>query len=260
VVIDAGWLDELVAALEDPSVAAAQGHYVARVNADVWSRVMALDLRQRYSHLHARDTNHVCTGNSLYRKAALEEIGLFDEGLGYGYDNDVSYRLVERSHRLVLRPQATSVHHWREGMLDYARQQYGFGYGRLDLVGKHRSRVTGDDVSPLVMMAHAPAMLLGIGLLAASMVLGSAGGSGRGVALSGGAVLGVLVLERLIAGLVACVRFRDRAGLWFVPVHMVRDTAWAAAITMWLVRRVLRRPLRPAHSMADRPAQRPAAR
>src|SRR5215218_2637572 len=171
VVVEEGWIVELVSALDDPSVAAAQGHYVAPQGADVWSRVMALDLRQRYARIDQRDTDHVCTGNSIYRQSALLAAGLFDESLGYGYDNDVSYKLEQHGHRLVIRPRATSIHRWREGLLDYARQQYGFGYGRIDLVSKHRSRVTGDAVSPWSMMIHAPVMLGALGLLVLGAIL-----------------------------------------------------------------------------------------
>src|SRR5260221_594785 len=158
VVLEAGWLARLTSALGDPAVAAAQGHYIAAPDAGVWSRVMALDLRQRYSTLRDERTDHVCTGNSVYRTAALVEVGLFDETLGYGYDNDISYRLAHAGYQLAFCADATSTHHWREGLLDYARQQYGFGYGRLDLVFKHRHRVAGDNVSRIAMMSHAPLM------------------------------------------------------------------------------------------------------
>ena len=68
VVIEREWLERLTSALSDPSVAAAQGQYMAAPNAGPWSRVMALDLRQRYSALRNDETNHVCTGNSVYRR------------------------------------------------------------------------------------------------------------------------------------------------------------------------------------------------
>ena len=52
------------------------------------------------------------------------------------------------------------MHRWREGSRSYLRQQFGVGYGRLDVVAKHPRRVGGDDVSGAVMMLHAPAMLV----------------------------------------------------------------------------------------------------
>ena len=88
----------------------------------------------------------------LYRAAALHAVGLFDEKLGYGYDNDMSYRLAQPATGCCFCREARSRHHWRSGLLPYLVQQYGFGYGRLDLVARHRSRFRGDAVSPPGMM------------------------------------------------------------------------------------------------------------
>ena len=260
VILDPDWLSTLVHALGDHRTAAAQGHYVASRGAGLWSRVMALDLRLRYGALGAGPTNHVCTGNSVYRAAALRQVGLFDESLGYGYDNDLSYRLADAGHQLVFSPAATSVHLWREGFIDYARQQYGFGYGRLDLVAKHRHRYTGDDVSPVGMMLHAPAMLVAVLLLTAAGVLAPMGAPVAWLATAGAAVIVVLTLERAAAGLYAAVRFKEAAGLFFAPAHLVRDLAWAAAILVWLARKAFGRPRRPGHSMSPRPSERDVLR
>ena len=117
----------------------------------------------------AGDVDHVCTGNTAYRASALQSVDLLDEGLGYGYDNDLSYRLAARGHRLAYCPDALSTHHWREELhRNILRQQFGVGYGRLDVVARHPRRVRGDDVSGTVMMLHAPAMLIAWIFLAAT--------------------------------------------------------------------------------------------
>jgi succinoglycan biosynthesis protein ExoA len=254
VVISPDWLRTLLALLTDRDVAAAQGHYVAAPDAGPWARVMGLDLKQRYHQLGPW-TNHVCTGNSIYRRQALLEVGLFDETLGYGYDNDLSYRLTHAGHRLAFRGDALSTHYWREGLLNYARQQYGFGYGRLDLVAKHRRRLAGDDVSRLTMMLHGPLMGLALVLVGTAVVMGLTGASPRVPALGAIAILGVLLAERAYAGSRAAATFNDTAGYWFAPIHLVRDIAWAAAIGIWTVRRIRGISPRPTDSM---PPARPA--
>jgi succinoglycan biosynthesis protein ExoA len=260
VVLAAGWLGRLASVMHDPSVGAAQGHYVAAPDAGPWSRVMALDLRQRYSVLENGRTNHVCTGNSIYRASALLDVGLFEETLGYGYDNDMSYRLVQAGYQLAFRADAISTHHWREGLVDYARQQYGFGYGRLDLVDKHRRRVAGDNVSRIVMMLHAPVMAACCLAALAAGGLALFGLPARVPALIAAVLLGVLAVERLVAGIRAAVRFRDSGGLLFVPIHLVRDVAWAAAIAVWGLRRLRGGKSRPINSMRPRSAGLPERR
>src|SRR6185369_2985785 len=85
VVLKPGWLSALAAELDDPEVGAAQGCYAADPQATLFARAMSFDLAERYAAIRG-DTDHVCTGNSIYRAAALRRIGLFDESLGYGYD------------------------------------------------------------------------------------------------------------------------------------------------------------------------------
>ena len=259
VILRPGWMRHLTAALADDRIGAAQGYYETPDDTSIWSRVMGRDLEDRYQRLPGDAVDHVCTGNTAYRAEALRSIGGFDESLGYGYDNDVSYRLSDAGYRLVIRPEARSVHYWRDGWWSYMVQQYGFGYGRLDLVAKHRHRLTGDDVSRLPMMLHGPLMGAVLVLLAAAVLLAAFGASPRWPLVAAAATLAALIVDRLIAGVRATRRFRDPVGLWFVPMHLLRDLAWVAAITMWCGRRLRGGSSRPADSMRPRAVTRTAA-
>ena len=252
VVLGPGWMPRLVAELDDPAVAAAQGYYASDREAPLCARAMGLDLEQRYAAIEGRDTGHVCTGNSAYRAEALRRVGLFDETLGYGYDNDISYRLRAAGYRLTICRSARSVHRWREGFAGYLVQQYGFGYGRLDLVAKHPRRVTGDSVSPAGMMAHPLLMSLAVAGFAGAAVTAIAAGPWRLVASGAMALVACLAAERLAAGIMAARRFRDPTPLLFPLLHLGRDLAWVAAIAMWSARRLAGRPSKPSHSMRAR--------
>lgn len=234
-----GWLTTVLRAMTEPGVAAAQGHYVHRRGAGLWARAMGLDLEQRYARMRAASVNHVCTGNTAYRASALFDVGLLDETLGYGADNDLSYRLVARGHRLVYCPGARSTHHWREGCAAYLRQQFGVGYGRLDVVARHPRRVGGDDVSGTLMMVHAPAMLAGWGLAAAAILAAVAGEPWRPGLAGATGIWGLLTAERALCGMAAWRRSGDRAALMFPVAHFARDCAWAVAIVVWAGRRAL---------------------
>jgi GT2 family glycosyltransferase len=249
VVIEPGWMTRLVAAFSTDDVAAAQGYYVAAPEATMWARVMGLDLQERYRGIHGRDVDHVCTGNSAYRVDALRRVGPFDETLGYGYDNDMSYRLGAAGYRLVFCRDAVSVHHWREGARAYLVQQYGVGYGRLDVIAKHRRHLGGDDVSGAGMILHAAGMCIALVMLGAGVLVRLAGGTGRSLALCAAGILVALVGERLAVGVGSAFRFGNRAGLFFVPAHLLRDMAWACAVLAWLARRLRGRPRRPQDSM-----------
>jgi hypothetical protein len=258
VIVQRGWLAALAGALRDPDIAAAQGWYIADRRAPAIARVMALDLEQRYARIAAGRTDHVCTGNVLWRRDAVLRAGGLDESLGYGYDNDLSYRLAAAGHRLVICAEARAVHRWREGWRGYLSQQYGFGYGRLDLVARHRRRVTGDRVSPLPMMAHPAVMTGALGAGTIALLSAAITGSAGWWPAVAGALAGALALERTAAGVAASLRWRDPAALLFPVAHLVRDLAWVAAIGRWTTRRLAGTPLAPAHSMAPRLPSSPA--
>lgn len=249
VVLKPGWLAAILAPLDDPGVGAAQGRFVVDPDAPAVARVAAMDIDERYAAMGAGATSQVCTGNSAYRAGATRDAGLFDESFGYGYDNDLSYRLMSAGHALRYCPEAQSIHRWRDTLRGYLAQQYGQGYGRLDIVWKHPGWATGDSVSPAAMMAHAPLMLIALGSWVVALALAAAGAPWRPAAWAGGVVLAGLVIERLAAGVRAAIRHRDAAGLLFPPLHLLRDAAWALAIIVWAARRLARRRPRPSHSM-----------
>ncbi|HYM22837.1 MAG TPA: glycosyltransferase [Vicinamibacterales bacterium] len=257
VVVGEGWMRVLAGALEDPSIAAAQGYYATDPAATLCARAMSFDLEQRYAAIRGGDTGHVCTGNSAYRASALHQVGLFDETFGYGYDNDMSYRLQAAGYRLRFCRDARSTHRWREGISGYLTQQYGFGYGRIDLIAKHPTRMTGDSVSRAAMMAHPIVMAVALAGLTASLTLGLAGVPASlawSMAAVSAGLVGLLALERLGAGIGAARRFDNATPLVFPLLHLGRDAAWVAAIAVWMLRRALRHPPEPSHSMRPRSA------
>ena len=252
VAIDPGWLDRVAELFSDPRVGAVQGRYTTHPQDSFFARVMALDLEQRYDRL-ATDVDHVCTGNTAYRASALAEVGLLNERLGYGYDNDLSYRLGAAGYRLLFCREARSRHRWREGLAGYLTQQYGFGYGRIDVVSAHPARVAGDDVSPLTMMSHPVVAAVALVLTASWLWARWLGMNAAPVGWTGLALIAGLAAERAVAGVRAWRKYGDPAALCFPLVHLARDFAWVAAIAVWSCRRLSGRGGGPAASMTPRP-------
>ena len=249
VALEPEWLERVLEPFADPRVGAVQGRYVAGGTGSLFSRVMALDLEQRYAHL-SDTVDHVCTGNSAYRVSALEAVGLLNEDLGYGYDNDLSYRLGAAGYRLIFRRDARSRHSWRDGVVGYLTQQYGFGYGRLDVVAAHPTRIAGDAVSPAWMMAQPVITAVALICFVAALITPDLR---RPLLVAGLVLAGAMAVERLVAGIDAWRRFKDPAALAFPAVHALRNTAWVAAMCVWGWRRLVGRPLNPAASMKPRP-------
>jgi GT2 family glycosyltransferase len=75
-----------------------------------------------------REAEHVPGCNMAFRKAALEEIGGFDERFRVaGDDVDVCWRLQETGRTLGFSAGAVVMHRRRDSVRRYLRQQYGYG-------------------------------------------------------------------------------------------------------------------------------------
>lgn len=92
------------------------------------------------------ETDVLAGGNLAIPRAALDEIGGWDERLGPGRpfpaaeDNDLGLRLLERGYRIVFEPEAALIHRaWRSRGSGLAlRWRYGRGKGGF--YAKHRLR------------------------------------------------------------------------------------------------------------------------
>ncbi len=101
VVLHRDWLGKVMAEFSDPRVGAVQGYYKTPAGVPFWSRMMGYDVEKRYDEIKGKHVTQVCTGNTAYRKTALDKVGLFDSVFVYGYDNDMSYRLQRAGYTLV---------------------------------------------------------------------------------------------------------------------------------------------------------------
>jgi GT2 family glycosyltransferase len=88
-----------------------------------------------------REAEHVPGCNMAFRKAALEEIGGFDERFRVaGDDVDVCWRLQEAGWTLGFSAGAVVFHRRRDSVRRYLRQQYGYGKAEALLERKWPSR------------------------------------------------------------------------------------------------------------------------
>ena len=236
VVLRPDWLRKVVEEFSDPKVGAVQGYYATPIGVSFWARMMGYDVEARYDSIHSKYVTQVCTGDTAYRREALEKVGLFDPQFEYGYDNDMSYRLLKAGYRLVFRRDAVCDHYWKADLAGYIKQQYRSAYGRMQLVRKHSERITGDSFSGLRMIMQVPLTLLFFALLVLST--GSAvfftPRSGWYLLVAALFVLGVVLADRF-AFAAGVYRKQKDPGVLLMPfVHLLRNAVWCAAFLGWI--------------------------
>lgn len=235
VVLEKDWLRKVVEEFDDPKVGAVQGYYKTPAGISFWARMMGYDVEARYDAIRTKHVSQVCTGNTAYRKEAIEKVGLFDPAFIYGYDNDMSYRLAQCGYKLVFRKDALCDHFWKADLVSYLKQQYRSAYGRMQLVRKHTERVSGDSVSGLRMILHAPLTLLVLILFISGAVLALSPLKPYApyafvLALI---LFVVIIIDRAFFALGVYMKQRDPAAFLMPLVHLLRNISWIAALIAW---------------------------
>lgn len=232
VVLEKDWLSKIDAEFDDPKVGAVQGYYKTPAGVSFMARMMGYDIEKRYDDIKGKYVSQVCTGDTAYRRSALNEVGLFDPSFAYGYDNDMSYRLQNAGYKLVFRKDAICYHYWKSTLKGYVVQQYKSAYGRMQLIRKHRNRVSGDSVSGLRMILQVPLVLLTVLLF----IIGLAAlPFSRHVHFfsAGLAFFGIMFFDRCFFAIGVAAKHKKLSVMFLPLVHILRNAVWGWAFLKW---------------------------
>lgn len=232
VVLHQGWFSKVMPEFDDNSVAAVQGYYKTAPNISFLARMMGYDVEARYDAIESKVVTQVCTGDTVYRKSAIEEVGLFDPGFTYGYDNDMSYRLQNSGYKLIFKKDALCDHYWKADFMGYVRQQYRSAFGRMQLIKKHKNRTSGDSVSGLRMILQVPLTMSSLLFLVLGLILsGSAVGSF--LLLSSMAGFGIMLADRMFFSATVFRKQKDLSVIFLPLVYLLRNLVWVWAFLSW---------------------------
>jgi cellulose synthase/poly-beta-1,6-N-acetylglucosamine synthase-like glycosyltransferase len=234
VVLHPDFLQKVIEEFRDPQVGAVQGYYRTPRTVSFWARMMGYDVEKRYDDIPGKYVTQVCTGDTAYRRSALDSVGLFDPRFIYGYDNDMSYRLVHAGYKLVFRKDALCEHYWKADAKSYLSQQYKSAYGRMELIQKHRDKISGDSVSGLRMILQVPLMMLFYALLGSSIIASLFSVFGKCILEASLLVFFILLGDRFFFAMGILKKQKDFSVLFLPILHMVRNSVWCWALLRWV--------------------------
>jgi GT2 family glycosyltransferase len=229
-----GYIEQSVAVLQATGAAGVGGRY-SHVGTDASSQAIGQAMVSWFGmaspHRFAPARTEVDTiSHPAYVKAALDQVGPFDETLTRNEDYELNYRLRAAGHRLVFDPTISSVYRPRPGVRAMARQFYWYGRGKAAVIRRHpRSVRVRHLVPPLAVTAGAfgPVLLLS--------------DTGRRVVAAGAAGYAALLTA-------AVIRARPRSHGADVAVlavsFPVMHAAWGLGFIVTMVRGEPARPVR----------------
>jgi mycofactocin system glycosyltransferase len=142
---DPGWLDALLPHFDDPAVVAVAPRITTRVEPTLPTALQAyerdrpsLDRGPTESAVRPRTrVPFVPTTALLVRRTALEQVGGFDEGLRFGEDVDLVWRLVEAGGTVRYEPGTEVAHGSRRTTGAWLRQRFAYGSSAAPLADRH---------------------------------------------------------------------------------------------------------------------------
>ena len=129
-----GWLSQLLAPIRHESERIVVGTVTSASDVSVHDRERPHDLDEK-GYL-----TECSTMNLAVSRAALDQIGEFDESLGFAEDVDFSWRAIDTGFKLRLAPAAVVTHDWGSTKVNLSRA-FRYGVARVRLYRKHPERL-----------------------------------------------------------------------------------------------------------------------
>jgi glycosyltransferase involved in cell wall biosynthesis len=144
------WIEHFARAFVEPSISGAKGTYATRQRSLV-ARFVQQEYEERYDHTRRQTTiDFIDTYSAAYRRTVFIDNAGFDVSFPTASveDQEFSFRLVERGHRLVFVPEAKVYHRHNTTLTRYFRRKYNIGYWKMYLLKRHPGKAVRDSHTP----------------------------------------------------------------------------------------------------------------
>lgn len=160
-------LARLLPHMQDPEVGGASGSYGIMNPESLLARLIHEEIVERHRHM-PDEVDFLATFNVLYRRAALEAVGGFDERYLKAQDAELSFRVMRAGYRLRFEFESRVRHFHETRWTAYLRTQRRQGYWRAWLHLSYPEHNAGDSYSNLSDHAQPPLALCSIAGLTAA--------------------------------------------------------------------------------------------
>lgn len=170
-VADKSWISEMFSPFQESGIAGVQGVY-RTTQKDIVARFSQLEIENRYKRMLARNSiDFIGTYAAAYTRQVFLENDGFHEGFqsASGEDPDLSFRLADKGHKLVMAPKAIVYHQHPSTIGKYLKQKFYRAYWRVLLYKRHKSKMISESYTPQTLkiqiaLLYASILLAGLSL------------------------------------------------------------------------------------------------
>lgn len=124
------WIEQMVAAFDDPAVVGAKGVYRTQQK-EIVARFMQLEYQYKYERMaRLKWLDFVDTYSAAYRREIFLQNGGFDTSFTVPSveDQELSFRLAQKGYKLAFARHAAVYHTHDRGLPEYWKRKFGIGY------------------------------------------------------------------------------------------------------------------------------------
>ena len=146
-----GWIESFAHAFTDPFVSGAKGTYATRQRSLV-ARFVQQEYQERYDRTSRQEKiDFIDTYSACYRRDVFVQNRGFD-AVSFPTmaveDQELSFRLAERGHRLVFVPEALVYHQHLTSAIRYFRRKYNISHWKMYLLQRYPGKAVRDSHTP----------------------------------------------------------------------------------------------------------------
>ncbi len=146
------WIAQFAQAFADPAISGAKGTYGTRQHSFT-ARFVQQEYQERYDYTRRQTAiDFIDTHSAAYRRTVFLENHGFDTSFPGAVveDQEFSFRLAARGHRLIFVPGALVYHQHNTTLLRYFRRKFNIGYWKMYVLKIHPGKAVRDSHTPQV--------------------------------------------------------------------------------------------------------------
>lgn len=120
--ISEDWLLKTITEFQETKVGIVGGYVATAPTSNFWAKMAGFESEDRSDRINSKYVDFVTSSCTLYRKELLTDVGLFDETLRRGSDEDLAQRALKVGWKIVFRKDAMCYHVW-DPLKQYFKKQ-----------------------------------------------------------------------------------------------------------------------------------------
>jgi GT2 family glycosyltransferase len=146
--VEQDYLAKILREFDDRKVGIVSGYVATKPNAKFWARIAGFESEDRYDQMKSKYVDFITSTCTAYRRELLNQVGLFNEELKRGSDEDLAQRASKVGWKIVLRKDAVCYHDWTSSVKRYFKKQMANGIYQINNFLRHPELLRGKEQHP----------------------------------------------------------------------------------------------------------------